>query len=353
MQSKLLSAFVNKLVQITRKISLLALVLLGIAVIVATIYLALNTPTKVLAILVASLGSSIGTGIIALTLPKISDLRVKEELVRITEEERVRIVEVERLKIELTQQSACLKEKEIEQKKNEAEIEKLQAEIERHKRMRVDVNFYKPVLKLGMAELDIDTCDYKRQLLERNDRVEWDPRRSSSKEYIGVIRHKFRATFGVDLMKLRFSEIELGVLEISGLHSEFQGMIPEPVQDQWELVEVREHLTKGALLNESYSVVSSDKMSGSNEYVSHAKEQEREFIGRVQKGLEFKSLDDHIVKMAKEFLRVIFSPLAQELVFADSVNIRGRGFTEYLEFKNRSVEEHIQQLENQKLLLKC
>ena len=350
MLNKILSAFSDKLVKLTRKISLMALVLLGVTVIVATVYLALNTPTKVLAVLVASLGCSIGTGIIALTLPKISDLRVEEERTIIAEEERKRIAEFERLKIELIQKEERLKEKEIEQKKHRAEIEQLQAEIERHKRMRVDVNFYRPVLKLGMAELDIDAVDYKRQPILTDRQSKWDPRGQPSKEYVGVIRHKFKSLFGVDLMKLRFTEIELGVLQISGLQSEFQGMIPESGQ-QWEFAEVREDIPQRGLFNARYSIVSRHGVPGSNEYVDYVNEQERDFIGRVKNGLEFKHLDDHIVKMAKEFLRIIFSPLAQELEFVDTVNVRGRGFIEYLEFKNNTVEERIRQLENQKLLL--
>lgn len=46
-------------------------------------------------------------------------------------------------------------------REHEAEHKQLQDEIERHKRMHLDVNTYRPVLKLGILELNIDTYDFK------------------------------------------------------------------------------------------------------------------------------------------------------------------------------------------------
>lgn len=336
MKFSILSAFLDKLVALTKKISLSALMLLGTAAVVAAVAFGLYTPTKLLAVIVASIGSCIGTGIISLTLPKLAGLRLEEERGKIAEEEQKRAV--------LTQQIVRLKEL-------EAEREQLQAEIERQKRMRVDVNMYRPVLKLGISELDIDTYDFKEILITKTDRSsKWDPRRSKQKEYIGVIRHKFKALFGVDLMKLKFTELESGELEISGLQSEFQGMIPDPVQDPWVLTEIRLHLIKeaGAWKADEYKIISGNKVKGNNEYVEYAQKQSAEFITRFKQGLEFRGLHDHIVKMAKEFLRVIFAPLGKKIVYADSVNERGRGFIEYLEFRNRMVDEQVRQLEDKR-----
>jgi hypothetical protein len=45
------------------------------------------------------------------------------------------------------------------------------------------------------------------------------------------------------------------------------------------------------------------------------------------------------------------SPVARDIVFVESVSAHGRGLIEYLEFKNRTVDDRINELENRKLLL--
>lgn len=174
MKVGILSAFLDKLVALTKKISLSALMLLGIAAVMAAVAFGLYTPTKLLAVIVTSIGCCIGTGIFSLTLPKLAGLRLEEERSKIAEEEQKRAA--------LTQQIIRLKEV-------EAEREQLQAEIERYKRMRVDVNTYRPVFKLGISELDIDTYDFKQILMPKIDRsARWD--------HIAANRRNTSALFG-------------------------------------------------------------------------------------------------------------------------------------------------------------
>ena len=333
----------NKVLSVTQEISLFTLVFCGFGVIVSAVGFGLYIPTKLLAVIVSSIGSCAGAGIIALTIPKLVGVRLAEDKEKIVQKE-LKIIQAE-------EQVKRVQELGLEK-------EKLLAEIERHKNMRVDVNAYRNILKLGLSQFDIDTYDFKQEVIEEKDRSHvLDPRRSVKREYVGVIRHKFKAMFGVDLSKLEFSELSSNVLQISGVTSEFQGLIPDLNENPRKLAEIRvrkySENSSDFCLMDSYKIIScqglkSSTKDGITDYEDFADRQEREFLQRFTQGLVFQGLQNHIIQMAEEFLRLVFQPMGKTIQFVDSIPSGGKGFLEYLEARNRQIENQIQNLVEKK-----
>lgn len=74
MKPGILSVFLVKVVALTKKTSLSARMLLGIAADVAAVAFGLYTSAKLVAVIVASTGCCIGTRITSITLPKLAGL---------------------------------------------------------------------------------------------------------------------------------------------------------------------------------------------------------------------------------------------------------------------------------------
>jgi len=329
MKLGILPAAFDGVVRFTRKLTLGVIVLLGLTILIGSVGFALYTPTKLIAVLVTAIGCSFGTGVLALILPKLSIVRLDEDSKRISTEEQLRT----QLEEKLERVTALEKDR-----------ASLQSDIERQKSMRVDVNAYRTILRLGLIQLDMDATDFKRTELEYIDRSHrLDPRRSHIREYVGVLKYKFQANLGVDLTKLRFHDRAPDIIEISGLKPEYQGMQND--EKDWALREIRIHKLHepGDLRREAYEVI-----TGSPAFVSHSEDQEKEFKKRINNGIAFKSMDAHIVKMASEVLRLVLAPLGRNIVFETEPNLEGRGFMEYLEFHNLALDKQIRVLEEKK-----
>jgi hypothetical protein len=346
----------------------LTLTVLGIGVIVGTVCIALYIPTKLFAVIVTSVGSCAGASILAVAQrkrAKEADNNLLEENRKLKEQLRTQQQQYqdrlqraeeqnrklnERLEQQERQFQDRLRERERELNELHQERERLLGQIARLEAMRINVNAYRPVLRLGLCELDMETFDVKEELIERVDRPFPDPRRSEERWYLGIIHYKFKALFGVDLGKLRFKELGPDKLEISGLESELQGV--EPEIDEPFLAEVRtyyraepwQYIPLDMMPWDAVAVESNNRIRGPNKYDEYVQKQRSEFLNRLNKGLEFPSLNESVVRLGKEFLRVIFAPLGKEIVFVEGVNESGVGFDEYLEYRNRLLDKQIREL---------
>jgi hypothetical protein len=85
------------------------------------------------------------------------------------------------------------------------------------------------------------------------------------------------------------------------------------------------------------------------ENVKHAEELQE----RINSGLEFKNLDDHIKKLTVAFLKVIFAPFKLELQFADGPPpTNSLSLVEFLADRDKKLATKIEELELKKKQLK-
>jgi hypothetical protein len=115
--------------------------------------------------------------------------------------------------------------------------------------MHRNVNAYSQDLGIRLCKLDLQTYDVRKKLIEKIDRSN-NRQRSEEKWYLGIMWYKLTASFGLNLTKVRFTELESGELEMSSVESEFQGMMPE--RGETLLAEVRTH----------YQAISGSKWGG-------------------------------------------------------------------------------------------
>ena len=328
----------EKLTRFIETVSFFILIFIGATIILSSVVGGIYIPIKLFSVITASIGCCCGASIITLCIPKITMIQFHGEKEKMLQRE----LEIQSLQEEVKKVANL-----------EDEKEHLLSEIERHKRMRVDVNSYRNVLKLGLTELDIDTYDFKTETLnESKQNLIGNVTRT---EYIGVMNHKFKALFGVNLRELQFIDVDEDILQISGLKSEFQGMKHDGKNSHpWVLTEIRSHkfCNMGSKLPDTIKVISSNKANNStSEMLKHAQKQEEEFLDRVSNGLELQGLQDHIIKMAQEFLRIIFDPLGKKLQFVEFEVVEGKGFIEYLEDRNLEINKQLQCLEEKKATL--
>ena len=337
------SRWANKIFLLIQKVSLVLLILIGLVIIIVSFIASIWVSSgfnHLLGLGIAGLGCGIGMSILSLVIPKLGGIRV--------EQERASIV-AEALRQAQTKQALARLEK------LEIEREKIQDEVERQRNRRVDVNSVQPALELGLAKLEIRGTDFIKKNIDEKGNFVMEAWKGVQKDFVGVIQYKFSASFGVDLGKLRFTDLPNGQLQISGICSEFQGK----KNDEFitVLAEIRHHRTKEQMLSrmssESIDIISSHqiKKGGTSDFVSHNEEHLKELQSRINKGMEFKHLDDYVVKMAKEVLRVMLMPIGKEITYADTANEIGKPLLDYLKYNNQLVDERLQLLAEQKRAL--
>ena len=342
----ILSRWANQIFLLIQKVSLVLLILIGLVIIIVSFIASIWVSSgfnHLLGLGIAGVGCGIGMSILSLVIPKLGGIRV--------EQERASIV-AEALRQAQTKQALARLEK------LEIEREKIQDEVERQRNRRVDVNSVQPALELGLAKLEIRGTDFIMKKIEEEANLKatlMDFWKGDKKDFVGAIQYKFSASFGVDLGKLRFTDLPNGQLQISGIYSEFQGK----KNDEFitALAEIRHHRTKDQVLSnisgESIDILSSHqiKKGGTSDFVSHMEEHLKELQSRINKGMEFKHLDDYVVKMAKEVLRVMLMPIGKEITYADTANEIGKPLLDYLKYNNQLVDERLQLLAEQKRAL--
>ena len=304
------------------EVSLWAFLIVGLAVVGLSVGYALMIPVQPVAVSLATVGSIAGTAIVCMILPKLVAFRVKEERVKLEQ------AAAERAEIE-----AKVRQAEERSKTALAEINKLQTQsadlemqIQRYRAMRLDTNNFKPILRLGVLELDADYKDFTQEKLSEDKGVLLQ--RAEVHEYVGLIQMRCKANLGVDLKKLRFHD-ENNVLVVSGLEPEFQGVLHQ--NEDWLLKEIRVKKSGGAL-PESYEILSDDPR-----LTNKTIEQRKAVQERLNAGLDFKFLDGGIRRLAREFLTALLQPIGKRIEFREVETGQGCGLLDYLENHNNGI----------------
>jgi len=222
----------------------------------------------------------------------------------------------------------------------------LDQQIEGLKRMRIDVNRWEEVLKLGMLEFDGQFTHFQRQKL-----IETNPKeklfgllteRGETHEYLGLCDVRFRALVGVDLMKIRI-RVEGERLIVSGFAAPFQSFLN--VKKDWLLSEVRVAKTGGTLQN-TFEV-----------HVGHPLttealiQQEGLVQERLNSGPDLHQVHSFLSKRSQEFVRRLLAPTGKEIVFNGSDTHGETSLPEFLSKHDQQIADRLKELENERTKL--
>ena len=219
----------------------------------------------------------------------------------------------------------------------ENEIAGLRSENRRLERQRIDINAVRPVLKLGLMEAEMSIKDVK--IAWMNDFDEGGLFSSATRsQYVGVLQRSFKATYGVDLSKLRVRE-DGDCLRVAGISAESLGFKDD--ETEWLVRQTQKYTLKETsetaggpmpVPNPATGFKSGDKyyeidkqssFEGSidlNATAEASGRQERELRTRLNKGIgeEFRNMNGYIREMAQGFIGVLLAPVKKPVVFIET-----------------------------------
>jgi len=317
-----------------KNIYLALLLMAGVAMVVGAIFLAETFIEKSTAVLVAAIGSVLGTLVFAFTLPAVIGSKVKEG-VQLFEDQ------IEE-NLQLTQEVKDLRQAEEDHLEEIISLEKekavLQRELEKQKSMHIEVDNIRPIEKVSFIEVNSMITDV---LLREIENIPPESiRKGLAQEYLGILDTRFRANLGVDMKKVGLRIDEQGKVVISGISSEFQGFYVE--KEDWKLYEIREKKW-GGLLNQGEN---KKILSGDERLAELTIEQRSSLMDRLSMGVDFSYLDESIRKITMEYLSVLLSPLRREIVFVDGDDQPTLQLGDFLEVHNTQVEKQMAALES-------
>jgi hypothetical protein len=344
-------------------VSLVVLLFFGAAIVAGAVAGALYVPTQIGAVLICAPGCILGTTVFCLTLPKVAVLGPIDEATKLAvakaqAEDKASQADARAQQAEQrandAEAKAADRAKEMQAKLRQAEAEAaqrireaerrraaLELEVERQQRMRIDVNSYRPVLKLGLLEMEAAVTDFYQKVLDETKGGTLS--RDEQIEYVGVLAYKFTACLGVDLTKVRFHAKGPGVVLVFGIEGESQGI--KNMDEQWPLKEIRLHKTGGPR-GEDHVI-----LCGDGRATDLTIEQRRTVQQRINEGLALKSLDAAVRGMARAFIKALLAPLGKEIVFDETPGQPGVGLIEFLECHNQAIDAKIKELKDQERAL--
>ena len=312
-----------------KNIYLVLLLLAGVAIVVGSIFLAQTFVEKSTAILVASIGSVLGTVVFAFTLPSVIGSKVKEGVQQFEHQ-------IEE-NLQLVQEVKDLRQAEEDHLDEIISLEKekalLQRELEKQKNMHIEIDNIRPIEKVSFIEVNSMITDVLLKEIENNPPE--SIRKGSVQEYLGILDTRFKANLGVDMKKVGLRIDELGKVVISGISSEFQGFYVE--KEDWKLYEIREKKW-GGLINPGES---KKILNGDERLADLTIQQRSSLMDRLSMGVDFSYLDESIRKITMEYLSVLLSPLHREITFVDRDDQPTLQLADFLEVHNTQVEKQM------------
>jgi hypothetical protein len=316
--------FVEKVGRFLENIPNMVFTLLGSALLVGTVLCAAMVTEKNLAVAVATSGSIAGTALLSLYLPKLiyaaKERELKDQLSSSEARERLRETQSLREKAE----KRCL----------EAE-----REIARLESMRINVEAFQPIIKLGLMEVETSVKDYQYQVLGDETPETWY-RKGYRDVYMGVVEIPLKAQLGIDLQKVRVWTGQDNRLMVAGITMTTTTDTAEGAE--WKLYEVRREFIKDE------KCVSFEGEAHDTRTTQHSQEQEQQVRNRLKQGQDFKHFEVGLIRAAQQVLRVMLAPLGKEISFPSSAVPESQELFPFLADHNKRLTDKISDLDKER-----
>ncbi|MDR0527559.1 MAG: hypothetical protein LBG79_07090 [Spirochaetaceae bacterium] len=165
-------------------------------------------------------------------------------------------------------------------------------------------------------------------------------------EVLVVITHDLMAKYGIDLNKVKITRIDGNTAVISGIKSKFIGTSRNvsniPVR------EIREvNFKKGAI----DSIKIKNDTSSNNKALQYAETYENEFQRKLSEGVELNFMDEAVIQLAQNFIRVMFAPLYKNIRFDNAERVGALPLPEYLDRELKDKNDRIVKLSEENINL--
>lgn len=282
-----------------------------------TVVLAAALPSRDLAVATAVAGTFLGTVLLSFSLTKLvfsaRAENIERDLTRSEIKGRLRRAE-----------TAC----------ESAERRALQAaeEIARLEAMRINIAAIQPITKLGLLEVETHVTDFQQRVVgDGKEEVWW--RNGYRQTYVGAVRIPVKAHLAVDLQKVRVRPVGGNRLVLSGLT---MVTVTDTAQGAtWLLDEIRTEYLKEKQPVKFKGDVHDPRAK------RFSRDQEIQVRARLKEGQDFRVFESGLIRTAEQVLRLLLSPLGQEISFEPDAGPEARELFDYLADHNRELEAKI------------
>lgn len=243
---------------------------------------------------------------------------------------------------EIKKQQAELLNKQIELDKKSIEVKNLNDTANLLKSTQANMQTFKEILQVALLETDLkQTSVYKEQLGDIQKSWAIDPFKDYTyEEALVIFTHRFTAKFGIDFKDIKVKSVpHTKTLIISGIKSKFIGMSDS--HNELQLAELRKVECKNG--GEKRSILNGDNNHDKIEKFLKAKN--KEYEDSLSKGLQTDFMDNAVIKLAKNFIKMILTPLGQKIEFDDNSSTDAISLEEYLTRELKDVENDIEKKE--------
>jgi len=310
----------TKIDLLLKNISNTLLLVLSLAIIISTIAVAIVLiPTKILAIVISSIGSILGALILSYTLNRVKEITKKDDEKNIKEK-------------------VLLEQKLQEYEKIELDLQNAQSEIDSLKSMKLNISAVSKILELGVAEAEMTSTHYKHKVLKRADSKIG---RDEETEYLGILEYNYTAKLGVNLQNVRIRNINNDTIEVSGIKTENLGFKEQNAPD-WKIREIRTKKTNSVFASDETIINIKDER-----LQELCDTQDKEVKAQINNGFELNNFNVYVTRYAQDFISLLLSPLNKYRInFVEEQNLNGKTIESYFFEHNNRIAEKIAKLED-------
>jgi hypothetical protein len=167
-------------------------------------------------------------------------------------------------------------------------------------------------------------------------------------EVLVVMTHDIEAKFGVDLKNVKIAKLDVNAVVVSGIKPMFIGASKNLTNTV--VKEIRRNNYKNNVLD---SIVVQNDSASKTRADKYAADYERDFQTKLANGLELDFMNDAVVQLAQNFIRIILAPLYREIKFDDAERSDALPLIQYLqkELEDNQVRRNNLQTINESLIL--
>lgn len=350
----LVNAAVEPLVGLAEKAGAGMGLALGLIVFVLGIALGVVIPHHVGGVMLAALGAASGAVLMTAASPRLFQLtppgpEEKERGERIAK----RNAELEK---ELNEQRDLVNVLRREQDDSEAEVNGLKDELKKQEKaaaeseektvlltrevcrlegQRINVDSVRPVLRLHLLSVETRLRDWRHQAFNENGKEIKQLKGIGDYEFLGLLETECTVNLGVDLAELRLTESK-GEIVVTGLRPGFQGF--QKLRSNWIHLELRQQERTATSPKSGELIVHEEDHRTAGLLQTY----QSETLDRLSQGVDFKHLDQHILKMAEAFVRALLDRRGKPLRFVrTSPDVEGLTLNEFIVRHNEEVDRQV------------
>ena len=259
----------------------------------------------------------------------------RAQLQRLRAENRVKLLEQEKLENQITIARQSI------------EIQALNDSTKLLENAQISMQSFEKILELALLQTNLQQTLVRKEPISSLE-AGWGLRADYYYDEILVVHtHDINAKFGIDLNEVKIAKLDENTVSVSGIKPKFIGtsrnLTTTPIK------EVRTNNYKNGVLVRVDTKYDTQGISKANEL---AQFYEREFQTKLSQGLELDFMNDAVILLAQNFIRVMFAPLYGNILFNAGETPDAVSITEYLSrnIKDNTDKKIELQDENEKLL---